>query len=188
MKKKVGASFTIEAVFIMPIVIFVIVSIIYITIYLHDYNRIYSVADRILHKAILNVKHESDIETGKLYYDEIKRQGVFYQILGISDIKEKDIEEYLTKKLTEGLFATNITEVEVKGSRFKITITVKGKLKIPIKGLSHISALNRGLFIQVRGQVHNPADYIRISEVILDTGSKIKGIKELEEKIKALIP
>ena len=185
MKKKAVPAFTI-AVFIMPIVIFVIVSIIYITIYLHDYNRI--ILLQIVSIRQFNVKHESDIETGKLYYDEIKRQGVFYQILGISDIKEKDIEEYLTKKLTEGLFATNITEVEVKGSRFKITITVKGKLKIPIKGLSHISALNRGLFIQVRGQVHNPADYIRISEVILDTGSKIKGIKELEEKIKALIP
>ena len=112
MKKRVNASFTIEAVFIMPIVIFVIVSIIYISFYLHDYNRMYCVTDRVLHKAVLSVKHESDIETGKLNYDEIKKQGVFYQMLGISDTREEDIEGYLMKKLSDGFFATRITERE----------------------------------------------------------------------------
>lgn len=188
MKKKVSASFTIEAVFIMPIVIFIIVTIIYITIYLHDYNRMYCVTDRILHKAILNIKHESDIETGKLNYEEIKKQGVFYQIFGISDEKEEDIENYLMEKLTEGLIATKIDEVDVKGSKLKMTIKVKGKFQIPIKGLSYIFSSKKNLLVEVSANNHNPADTIRISEVVLDTGSKIKGVNELIEKFEALIP
>ena len=58
---KAKASFTIEAVFIMPIVLFTVVSIIYISFYLHDYCRMQGITDMVLHKAAMNLKHEADI-------------------------------------------------------------------------------------------------------------------------------
>lgn len=186
--KNTQASFTIEAVFVLPVVLLTIVSIIYISFYLHDYNRMQGIADRVLHKAIFNLKHESDFGTGKVYYEKIKDEGVFYQFVDNSDIKTKEIEIYLISNLSDVLFATRIVNVEVNVSKLKTSIKVEGEFQIPIKGLLQVFSSKRDLIVKVSSSNHNPAESVRISEVILDSGSKIKGAEELKEKIKSLLP
>lgn len=186
--KNAQASFTIEAIFVIPVVLLTTLSIIYISFYLHDYNRMQGITDRVLQKVILNLKHESDFETGKVYYEKIKNQDVFYQFRPISDSKTKEMETYLINKLSELLFATRITDVEVNVSKLRTDIKVEGEFQIPIKGLSHVFYSKRNLIVKVSSSNHNPAESVRISEVILETGSKIKGAEELKEKINSLIP
>lgn len=189
MNKRVHGSFTIEAVFVVPIVLFTIVSIIYISFYLHDYNRMRGMTDRTLHRASFYVKHEFDIEKGKIHYEEIKDQGIICQVFDkSSDTNEDEIETYLMKKLSDGLFATRITDIEVKLDKLKTSIKVTGEFQIPIKGLSKVFFSNKALIIDVSASNHNPAEAVRISEVVLDTGSKIKGIDKLKEKIQTLLP
>lgn len=186
--KNAQASLTIEAVLVIPVVLLTIVSIIYISFYLHDYNRMQGITDRVLQKLILNIKHESDFETGKVHYEKIKDKEVFYQFRSISDNKTKEIENYLINKLSELLFATKITDVEVDVSRLRTSIKVEGEFQSPVKGLLQVFYSKRNLIVKVSSSNHNPAESVRISEVILDTGSKIKGSEELKGKIKSLIP
>lgn len=188
MNNKVRASFTIEAVFVLPIVLLTIVSIIYLSFYLHDYNRIQVITDQVLHKATFNLKHEAHIGTGKVNYESIKNQGVIYQLLGIPDSKKNDIEDYLMMKLSRGLFATKITDVHVQSSKLYITIRVEGKFLVPIKGLRSFFPSDKAMIVEAKAAYHNPAEVVRISEIVLDTGSKIKGMKELKEKIGKLLP
>ena len=107
-----NASFTIEAVFILPIVFFTIVFITYLSFYLHDYSRIQCITDGILHKAAMNIKHEADIGSGSVNYDEINK-GLTSQIFADSDCKEDEIENYAASSLSKGLIATRITDIHV---------------------------------------------------------------------------
>ncbi|TAH73875.1 MAG: hypothetical protein EWM47_02075 [Anaerolineaceae bacterium] len=184
---KIKASFTIEAVFIMPIVIFAIIFIIYLSFYLHDYCKMQGITNGVLHKATMNLKHETDIGTGKVNYDEINK-GLISQIFESSDSKEKEIEDYTIKLLSKSLIATKITDVHVSKGILNLSIKVEGKFQFPLKGLLWIIPFDKTLLVEIKSAYHYPANSIRLSEVILDTGSKIKGFDKIKESIEKLMP
>lgn len=187
MNKQTMASFTIEAVFIMPIVLFTIVSIIYLSFYLHDYCKMQGVVDGVLHKIAMNIKHEADIGSGRVNYDEINK-GLTSQIFGNSDSKEDEIEDYTARMLSKGLIATSITNVHVSRNILDLSIRVEGEFQFPLKGLIWITSLDDTLAVEAKSAYHYPANFIRISEVVLDTGSKIKGFDKIKDSIGKLIP
>jgi len=186
MAKKVRAQFTVEAVFVMPIVLFAIVAVIYISFYLYDYCRIQATTDLLLHKAVLNLNHEVDIESGKIFYEDIGKQGIFYQVFGISDTKLNYIGNLLAEKLSRGLLATEIRDIKVSASMSKVAIYVEGEFRIPIKGAADLLFRKRTVIVEAERERHNPANTVRISEVILQSGSKIKGLDKLKENLEKL--
>ena len=58
LNKKIKGSITVEAAFIMPLIILVIFSIVYLSFYLHDYCKLQGTVDLALHKAIFSAKHK----------------------------------------------------------------------------------------------------------------------------------
>lgn len=184
---KIKASFTIEAVFIMPIVLFTMVFILYLSFYLHDYCRIRGITDGALHKASMNLKHEADIITGRVNYEEINN-GLISKIFEKPASKEKDIENYINKLLSKGLIATEITDVNASMGILNLSVRVEGSFNIPLKGLQWIISSDNTLLVEAKSSNHNPGDSVRISEVILDTGSKIKGFDKIKESIEKLLP
>lgn len=181
------ASLTVEAVFVLPIVIFTMVFIIYLSFYLYDYCIIRGITDGVLHKAAMNIKHEADIESGSVNYDEINK-GLFSRIFEESDSKEKEIEACINKLLSKGLIATRVTDVKVTKKAFSITVRVEGSFMFPFKGLLWIIPLDNTLLVEAKSTLHHPADTVRMSEVILDTGSRIEGLDKIKKGIGSLIP
>lgn len=184
---KIKASFTIEAVFIMPIVLFTMVFIIYLSFYLHDYCKILGITDGALHKASMNLKHEADIASGRVNYEEIN-SGLISRIFENPSSKVKEIEENINKRLSKGLIATEITDVNATKGVLNLSVRVEGSFKFPLKGLQWIISWNNTLVVEAKSAYHYPADSVRISEVILDTGTKIKGFDKIKESIGKLIP
>jgi len=187
LERKAHASFTVEAMLVLFVVIFAVFSVMYMSFFLFDYCRIRSVTDLVLHKAVFNYKHEADMETGIVYYDEIEDQEVFYQIFGMSDSKINSIKTMLDKKLSKGLLATKVTDIQVTANMFKINIKVQGEFKIPIKGVAVMLFRKKHMELEVSERYHNPAKTVRISEIALELGSKIKGLDELKEKLQNLL-
>ena len=186
MSGKVYAKFTIEAVLVMPIVLFTIVFVIYLSFYLYDYCRIQAITDLLLHRAALNLKHEADIAEGDIFYDEIGRQGVFYQAFGISESKLNHMESFLADKLSKGLLATEVTDINVSANMLKVSVCVEGKFLIPIKGVAEMLFKERTVKVEAERELHNPANTVRMSEVVLDLGSKIKDLSEIKENLESL--
>lgn len=186
MEKNVNGMFTIEAVLVMPVVLFTLISVIYMSFFLYDYCRIQGIADLILHKAALNLKHEADIETGKIDYENIGEQDVFYQVFGISDEKINHIKNLLAKQLSSGLLATQITDIEVSAGITKVAIKVEGEFQIPIKGVAKFFK-DRSFKLEAEEKLHNPAKTVRISEVVLKAASQIKGLDKLKEKFESFL-
>ena len=185
--RKVDASFTVEATFILPMVLFTMVFIIYLSFYLHDYCRIQNIVDGVAHKVAMNIKHEADIDSGRVNYDELNK-GLLSQVFEEPDAREADIKNYIGRLLSKGLIITRITDIHVTKDILNLTIRVEGEYQFPIKGLGWLIALDNHLTLEREAAFHYPANFVRISDVILDTGSRIKGFNNLKETIIKLIP
>jgi len=179
-------SITVEAAFVMPIVIFTIFALIYLAFYLHDMCRIQGIVDMTLHKVGITVKHEANIVTGDISYEDISERGVFYLILGNTEEEENQIQQYLQQGLSKGLFLTKISSVYVDLGKFKLTAKVEAETKVSLPGVKYLFDPLFSRKVTGEYPVHNPVESIRRAEVILDTGSKIKGMEELKEKLEGI--
>lgn len=176
-------SITVEAAFVMPIVIITVFALIYLAFYLHDICKIQAVTDIIIHKAGITVKHDADIVTGDVDYEHINDRGVFYILLGSTDADEKQIKDYLIQKLSKGLFLVEVGNINVDVGKFKISASVQADATVTLPGVQNLFQVFSKTVIAEEYPVHNPAETIRLIEVVLDTGSSIKGVDEAKEKL-----
>lgn len=179
-------SFTLEATIIIPLIFFLIFALFYLGFYLYDVNRIQGAIDISLNKVGLTIKNEVNLINGEIYYNKIKDRPVFSMFTQNNEELENNIKEYMNTELSRGLFIMNIThkEIDITGGKIKIIIIANSKI-------SQRGVLN--FFISIRQQtfegtytIYNPADFIRKAEVVLDTGSRIKGLDELKETIEKI--
>ena len=185
-KNSMSGNLTVEAAYILPIVIFTIFALIYLAFYLHDMCRIQGMVDKTLHIAGFTVKHEADITTGEVSYDRINDRGVFYLVVGSTEKEEKQILKYLQQELADKLFLSKIKSVKVEVGKIKITVAVEAQTKVSLPGIKYL--FDQFSYTKIEGEypVHNPAETIRRAEVALDTGLKIKGVDELKEKLEQI--
>jgi hypothetical protein len=178
-----SGSITVEAAFIMPILVFAISALIYLAFYLHDVSMIQAVLDKTLHKEGVSVKHDADIITGEISYEDINNRGVFYLIFGDTSGEERELQDYLQQELSQSLFLTRITVINTEVRKFDLNISIEAETIIAIPFFQNLFNQYSKTLIKGDYPVHDPAETIRRIEVILDTGSSIKGVDELKEKL-----
>lgn len=180
-------SITVEASFIMPIVIFTIIALIYMAFYAQDINRIQSSTDISLHKASFALKHSSDLVTGRVFYENIGDRGVFFALLDNSAQKEEAIKKLMERYLSGKLYMLKEFRVKIVTTNSKLTVVLIAKGTIPLPILKEVFQPYSEIIIYEEYIVHNPAETLRSMEVILDTGLKIKGVNALQKKLKELL-
>ena len=180
-------SFTVEAALLLPMIIFIMYAMVFLAFYLHDRNRLEGIVDEVLHKAALTLKHEADLASGSVEYENIGDRGVFYLLTGDTKEQEEEILEYLWALSDTGLFLMEVTDIQVEVNKIKVKIILKGECEIPARGILEFFHPDRIVTVEADRSIHNPSEFIRISEVVLDTGSRIKGFQELKEKIEKVL-
>lgn len=178
--RKFRGSFTVEAALLLPMIIFIIYAMILLAFYLHDRNSLEGAVDEILHKGALTLKHEADLASGSMKYENIGDRGVFYLLFGETKQQEEEILDYLWERSGKGLFLMEVTDIQVEVNTLKLKITLTGEFEVPVKGLLEFFYPDRIVTVEAERSIHNPAEFIRIADVVLNTGSRIKGIANLK--------
>lgn len=186
--KTCKASITVEAAFVMPIVLLAIFTILYLTFYLHDMCRVQGIVDETLHRAGLSMKNDTDLTTVGVDYESIKDRGVYGLLPGDKIEVEQKLNSYLQLRLAKGLFLFSITDAHAKVEITKLTISVQTESRIKIPWTAQFFRKYSTRVISGEYPIHDPAQTIRICEVILDTAAKVKGVDELKDKIEKFIP
>ncbi len=135
-----AGSITVEAAYVMPIIILILITFIYLAFYLHDICRITGEMELALHKAGVSFKHDATIKTGEVDYDEINDRGVFYRIFGSTKEKETRVNNYLKQELSEGLFLVKIKNIKVEDNKSKVTVSVVYHTKLSIPWIAKLFA------------------------------------------------
>ncbi len=183
----IRGSITVEASFILPLVILIIFALIYLSFCLHDMCRIRGVVDQTLHKAGLAFKHEVNFQTGDIHYDAVNNRGVFYIITGNTEQEEKAMNYYILSKLSGRLLLSRIIAVDSEVGKWSISTSVRAKttVNLPVFGeLFENYSITR---IVGSYAVHNPAETVRACETILHTGAEIKGVDQLKSRFMMLL-
>lgn len=186
-KGVLNGSFTVEATIIIPLIFFLIFALFYIGFYLYDLNRIQGVVDNTLNKAGLMIKNDADLINGDIHYDKIKERPVFSIFSQNTAELEDNIRDHMDTGLNKGLFIMDIThkEVAISGGRIKIKIITKSN--ISLGGVFNFINPDRQQTYESSYTIYNSADFIRKAEIVLDTGSKIKGLDKLKEKLEKIL-
>lgn len=181
--RTITGSITVEAAFVMPVVILSIFALLYLAFYLHDICIIRGTVDLTIYKAGMTVKHEAMFATGEVAYEKINDRGVFYQLTGDTHEQEEQIQEYLKIRLSKGLFITKIKDIKTEVGKSKISMSVRAATEIVLPGFGHLFKPYSNTMISGECPVHNPAETIRCMEMILETGSRVKGMDQLKKRL-----
>lgn len=184
---RTGGSITVEASYLLPIVIFTIFSFLYLAFFLHDRGILQGITDEAVHKATIMFKQEVSLQTGEIRYERIGDRDIFYGVLGDRLKEEKDLNQYLSEKFKGKLLLYRISSIDTAVTNKNITVKVEAKAKVEFPFLRRLMNPFQSIAIVEEGRLHNPAEMVRLSEVILDTGSNIKGFEELRESLEKLI-
>ncbi len=187
-RSNINGSITVEAAYILPIVILSIISLLYMAFYLHDKSTLQSMVDHMVHNASITMKHEANILIGEIDYNNINSRGVFYKILGDTEEEETEIVQSLQYQLSKRLLLYEVNKIEVEvdnGGPIRIEVVAKSRTGSPT--FYKVMKMFQQIKIIGIGSIHDPAETIRISEVILETGSNIKGMDKLKESLENIL-
>ncbi len=184
-KGMLQGSITVEAVFVMPVVILAVFALLYLSFYLHDASRVQGIINSALHKTAMMDKHITDLGTGRIAYENINDRGVFYPLAGDRSKEERQLAEYLRQQLSEGLFLSKVTRISVEAGVFSWSLEAEVSTAVTMPMFHFLFDRVAHRVISEEYPVHNPADALRQYEVILDTASEIKGVDELRRMIEA---
>lgn len=167
----IEAVYTIEAVFILPLLFFILLLLIYFNFYLHD--RVCTIAQ---------------VHSMSLLYEEKQEVGIIERLLGKQEEINLKKEKQLKEKLNDVLWMSNYKEVVLEQGRLKQKIIVKLLLNLPEEGITEITPNIAYEFqINTKKTTIKRAEQARILSIGIESIDKIKGISTVLEKIRTFL-
>lgn len=169
--KKLNASMTVEAAFVIPIVIFVIFALMYLAFWLHDRVRLETVMEKALGRGDFLVSQRGEIDGSSCDYENLNKSGNWGYFRSDYKAMEEEIRIYLEEELAKGFYTFQREKVlcEINGFTVQIKIVMHKKMSFhPIKnflGESSYEVLERSRVL------HSPEELLRVRDgldIIID--------------------
>lgn len=187
MKKKYGASITVEAAFVVPVIIYTIFALMYFSFYLHDIITVESKVNKWVYRTACNIKHPVDLINDDIIYESINDPGVFYYLKGDLDIEAEDLRMLLQEELSKDLFILTVKEINTEINPFVVRVKVLTQLNISLNPVKSILGKEMVKTFETSQDVHNPSEFIRICNAITETIDTKNSLDQLNEKLTELL-
>lgn len=185
--KKQEASITVEAAFIIPIVIFVIMALIYFTFYLHDRVRLEKVMEHTLGQGNLIVLNRSGLDGIPFSYADINKSENWGYIGESYEKLESQILEHLKEEMKTGFFFLKEEKISCDINAFSIKIKIEMETPISLNPLQSFWKDKQKIILERKRAVHNPEEILRVYEglqFIIDDTSSFAFIKNHIKKLR----
>jgi hypothetical protein len=184
----VKGSYTVEAALLLPTILIIIISLLYLSFYLHDVSKLQGIINDTILKSKMLINNETDLNTGLINYDIYMERGIFYSMNHDILQKEEQIYTYLQNKLKKGFFITRAIDIKVDAGLTNIGISVRVKMEYPFRKIQQIFD-SGGTFatIQNESEVHNYTEFIRIFSVFMGVSEKVGIVHNALLKLQKLL-
>ena len=183
------ASFTVEAVFIVPLVTMIIVLLIDMSLYMRDLSVARTLAERVAEDTRALILNDEEPRLHKVMYERKLERSIFQRWFSNTAKQDADsMEEYLDE-LSEGRFW--ISRIESRSIRAEddsviVHISLKSDTEVPFFG----QALTSRWFSDDVTCVVDCQDIglrTRIYSAVMETGMEIKGLNTVLTKLSELV-
>ncbi len=190
LERQEEASITVEASFIIPIVIFVVMGLIYFTFYLHDKVRLEEVLEKALGQGNLIVINRSKIDGISFSYDTINEDGNWGYFRNTYKDREKDLLEYLNREIESKFFFLKREAISCEVNSFSIHIEIKMRGMISLNPLQYLWKQKNQITLERKRMLHNPEEILRVYEgleFIMDDISEFTFAGKHIEKMETVV-
>lgn len=182
-------SITVEISMIFPIVMFVIFSIIYAGMYLHDSLAIQQAINEIVLECNTAAKYPMESDGEHISYSHINDRGIFFFIDSDYSNENNVYSRRLIDALENNLLITKVTQPKVDITCTRISVSIECNVKIPIAPVRILLGEERLNYRKTsEGEVFYPTDFVRKFTVLssLAEGTEIgdESIKKLRDIIR----
>ncbi|MDF2586334.1 MAG: hypothetical protein K0S41_175 [Anaerocolumna sp.] len=187
-KYYVKGSYTVEAAFVLPCIIFTIIALMYCSFYMHDKNKLQSVLDETLTKSKTLIQNETNMENGEMDYETYLSSGILYSLNPNYKNKENLIADYMNKRLKSGLFVSSVKDIFVKVRLNKLEINVTASVNIPFLEVKRYFTKS-GFTVNLYNStiIQNQADFIRIFDVFTGVTEKVDIVDQTLKKLQQIL-
>lgn len=182
-EKKVKGSITVEAVFIFPIILFIILAFIYFTFYLHDKTVTNAVMNEANERLNQSVKQPTDYKSGVIYYDKMTSRSLLCRYNGDYSVEIEAAKKYIKDQLGKKLMIGRVKKVEVTKSKGEISTKVSMESQISLlPSRVYLSRYQKSVSM-AECEVNNASEFARAADVSLDVVSQVKGFDKIVKVI-----
>lgn len=181
--EELEGSFTVEASFVMPIVVFIVLTLIFLGYSLYDQCRWEERFQDGILLANKWVLHAAEFDTGRQDLDKINERGVFFRFFGGPEEAGELFENYVLSARVAFITKAEITKTEINlnGVHYEAVM----ERNIPDILIEFSSVLPQQRSGRVR--LHHPAELVRGYAALDEIVENTKGLSKLKEEIKKLI-
>lgn len=177
-------SITVEIAMIFPIVMYVICSIIYAGMYLHDSLAIQQTINEIVLECNTAAKYPMKSDGEHISYSHINDRGIFFFIDSDYTNENNVYSRRLIDALENNLLITKVTQPKVDITCTLISVSVECNVKIPIAPVRILLGEERLNYRETsEEEVFYPTDFVRKFTVL---SSLAEGTEMGDESIKKL--
>ncbi len=186
---RIRASYTVEAVFIMPIVTIVIVLLVEMGLYQRDLLTAEMIASRVTEEARAYRIHAVDPYSDRVIYDYLKPGNIVTEWLKKDRSGEEEyLRQYLDSLLEDSFWIATVDacSVEFENNRANVTVSIHSDV---ISG--PLSVANRNAMMSdtvcYTADLSDIAEKNRIYGAVMETGKQVKGVDEIMTLLGRLI-
>ncbi|MBR5712028.1 MAG: hypothetical protein IKX54_00355 [Lachnospiraceae bacterium] len=185
---KCCASYTVEAVFVVPFITMLVVLMIDMTMYLRDLGAAEALADRIAEETRALVLNDEDPELGKIRYERKFQRSIFARWFAGSDAEDaKEMTQRLRDQAEGRFWICKVQDayVSVGGDEVCVHMKIAGNSILPMFGRMTEQWFDDNITRKI--SCRNTRQRTRIYSAIMETGSQIKGVSTVLEKLSQLV-
>jgi hypothetical protein len=194
MKMTKQGSFTIEASFIMPLVIFVIITLVYIGFYLHDMTYLQGLANEGALKGAKALTYpERDLEIGRIEYSSMLDRFLYWRFMNHHNTEY--LESYIKNQIGQNVFQVNTqkthveTEVEKNLLHTYVKVSIRAPFETPFRFVPMLMNRGEGLYIQVHSKAQMPdaSEFIRNIQLMDQMAEEITILQKPKQKYEEIM-
>ncbi len=171
-------SITVEAVFIVPTILVVIFSLMYMSLILHDKVVLQTVADEALVRSNQLCHQPSDVLSSEIHYSRL----LDTNLLGEKADKHKEeLIYYIDQEVKGKLLICDISNITIDLQEDFCQIDIEAVSRISLPMILKYSKNNNQVSVSQQRDFHHPENFARKAEVVLDTVTQIKGMDRIKE-------
>lgn len=122
--KRWKGSITVEAVFIIPLLIVVVMIFLWLTFFLHDRLVVHSAIHQTLECAEEYLIYGTALEGRKLSESSMINRGVFYGLATMEHEEKEQLEKYVESLLEDKLYLYRLEEISLEKTGFTLQLSM----------------------------------------------------------------